>query len=74
MTLSLLFTEGARRLLVDDMSLACNSSVVELSGNLLSIEQGGGFFESPALGFDDEEVDKDELESDPDTVDDLWFR
>jgi hypothetical protein len=69
-TLSLLFTERTRVLLVDDM-VSSNGSLLELSSSFLTIEQGSGLFECASLGLDDEEVHEDELKGDPATVDDL---
>ena len=54
--------------------MAVGGSVVQLSDSILSIEQGGGLLEGTALGLDDEEVDKDELEGDPDAIDNLSLR
>jgi len=45
--------------------------VRDLLESIFTIEQDGGFLESAVLGLNDEEVAEDQLEGDPDDVDDV---
>jgi len=48
-----------------------SSTVSEVGGSLLAIEEGGSFFECAIPGLKDEQVAVDELEKDPNNVDNV---